>query len=573
MVKRFISFYKPHRTMFILDLAAAFLLAVCDLVYPVITRRMINEFIPGKLLGSLLLWAGIILAIYLVKVLLNFFVTYWGHLVGVAMQADMRREIFDHVEELPMKYFDEAKTGTVMSRIVNDLMDVSELAHHGPEDLFISLITLVGSFIIMARIYLPLTLILFAGVPLIIFFSAGQRFRMSRAFTESREKIAVINAGLENSISGIRVSKAFTNEEHEKKQFEKNNKLFCEARRHAYKAMAIFHSGNTFITDILLLLMYVAGGIFFMFEKITLADFTAFILYITFFTNPIKKLVSFMEQFQDGMTGFKRFCEIMDTPAEADGDDAVEMGEAKGDIEFSDVVFKYNESADVLKGVSFKVPHGKTLALVGPTGGGKSTICNLIPRFYSVTSGSITVDGKDVSHVTAHSLRKNIGIVSQDVFLFDATVFENISYGAPDATLDDVINAAKLANIHDYIMTLPDGYDTQVGERGVKLSGGQKQRISIARVFLKDPPILILDEATSALDNATELLIQQSLDKLSKGRTTIVVAHRLTTVKNADEILVVTDGQIAERGDHSSLIAAHGIYSELWDAAVSTVTV
>lgn len=559
--------------MFILDLVAAFLLAVCDLVYPVITRRMINEFIPGKLLGSLLLWAGIILAIYLIKVLLNFFVTYWGHLVGVAMQADMRREIFDHVEELPMKYFDEAKTGNVMSRIVNDLMDVSELAHHGPEDLFISLITLVGSFVIMARIYLPLTLILFAGVPFIIFFSAGQRFSMNRAFTESREKIAVINAGLENSISGIRVSKAFTNEEHEKEQFKKNNKLFCEARRHAYKAMAVFHSGNTFITDILLLLMYVAGGIFFMFEKITIADFTAFVLYITFFTNPIKKLVSFMEQFQDGMTGFKRFCEIMDTPAEADDDDAIEMDEAKGDIEFSDVVFKYDESADVLKGVSFKVAHGKTLALVGPTGGGKSTICNLIPRFYSVASGNITVDGKDVSKVTAHSLRKNIGIVSQDVFLFDATVLENISYGASNATLDDVINAAKLANIHDYIMTLPDGYDTRVGERGVKLSGGQKQRISIARVFLKDPPILILDEATSALDNATELLIQQSLDKLSKGRTTVVVAHRLTTVKNADEILVVTDGQIAERGDHSALIAANGIYSGLWDAAVSNSTV
>ncbi len=570
MIKRFIGYYKPHKLVFFLDLLAALLLAACDLVYPVITRRMINEFIPGKMLKSLILWAVIMLGIYLLKMAFTYFVDYYGHLVGVGMQADMRRDIFTRLQTLPMKFFDESKTGTLMSRIVNDLMEVSELAHHGPEDLFLSLIMLVGSFIIMANIYLPLTLIIFAGIPVMIIFSASKRKKMSDAFSESRTKVAEINANLENSISGIRVSKAYTNEEYEKKNFDVGNKGFVEARKKAYKAMAEFHIGNNFITDFLMLAIYVAGGLFFMYEKITLADFTAFVLYITIFTNPIKRLISFMEMFQDGMTGFKRFVEIMDTPAEEDSENAVELCDVEGRIEFKNVFFSYDEANVVLDGLTFVLEKGKTLALVGPSGGGKTTVCNLIPRFYEVGSGVITLDGKDITTVTRRSLRQKIGIVSQDVFLFDSTIYENIAYGSNDASKEDVVKAAKLANIHDYIMTLPDGYDTLVGERGIKLSGGQKQRVSIARVFLKNPPILILDEATSALDNATEVLIQNSLEELCKGRTTIVVAHRLTTVKNADEILVITDKGIEERGSHTQLLEKGGMYADLWNISVRT---
>ncbi len=556
--------------MFACDMAAAFILAACDLVYPMITRKMINEFIPGRLINQLVLWAGILLAIYILKAGLNYFVEYFGHMVGVGIQADMRRDVFAHLQELPMKYFDDSKTGVIMSRIVNDLMDISELAHHGPEDLFLSLIMLIGSFIVMSRICLPLTLILFAGIPFMVIFSSSLRSKMHNAFTESRKRIAEVNANLENSISGIRVSKAYTNEEYEKCRFEVGNGNFVRARAGAYRAMAKFHVGNTFITDLLMVAMYVAGGLFYMFGKITIADFTAFILYITIFTTPIKRLISFMEMFQEGMTGFKRFCEIMDTNAEEDSPDAEDIGEVRGDIEFSNVSFSYGGEKPVLSNLSFKLQSGKTLALVGPSGGGKTTICNLIPRFYEASSGKILIDGKDITTLTRGSLRRNIGIVSQEVFLFDASVYDNISYGSADASREEVEKAARLANIHDYIMSLPDGYDTLVGERGVKLSGGQKQRISIARVFLKNPSILILDEATSALDNATEVMIQKSLEMLCEGRTTIVVAHRLTTVKNADEILVVTDKGIEERGTHESLLESGGIYSELWNVSVGT---
>lgn len=568
MIKRFIGYYKPHKKLFFADLAAALLLAACDLVYPMITRTMVNEFIPGKLVGKLLLWAGIMLCIYLVKLCLNYFVTLYGHLVGVRMQAHMRRDIFAHLQTLPMKYFDDSKTGTLMSRIVNDLMEVSELAHHGPEDLFLSIIMLVGSFIIMANIYLPLTLILFAGIPVMVIFSAKNRLRMNRAFTESRKSIAVINANLENSISGIRVSKAYTNEDHEMDVFEEGNRGFVAARRKSYRAMAIFSSGNTFITDLLMLTMYVAGGLFFMFDKITLADFTAFILYISIFTNPIRRLINFMEQFQDGMTGFRRFCEIMDTEPEKDEPDAVDLVNVKGEIEFRDVSFSYNEDKHVIDRMSFKLKQGETLALVGPSGGGKTTICNLIPRFYEIDSGEILIDGVDTKKVTHRSLRQNVGIVSQDVFLFDSTIYDNLVYGSEGASEEQVVEAAKMANIHDFIMSLPDGYQTLVGERGIKLSGGQKQRVSIARVFLKNPPILILDEATSALDNMTEMLIQNSLEKLCVGRTTLVVAHRLTTIKNADEILVITKNGVEEQGTHDELLAKGGIYAELWNVSL-----
>ena len=568
MIRRFIGYYKPHRKLFFADLAAALLLAACDLVYPMITRTMVNEFIPDKLVGKLLIWAGIMLVIYAAKLGLNYFVTYYGHLVGVRMQASMRRDIFSHLQTLPMKYFDDSKTGTLMSRIVNDLMEISELAHHGPEDLFLSIIMLVGSFIIMSSIYLPLTLILFAGIPVMVIFSAKNRLRMNRAFTESRKSIAVINSNLENSISGIRVSKAYTNEEHELEVFEEGNRGFVTARKKSYRAMAVFSSGNTFITDLLMLTMYVAGGLFFMFDKITLADFTAFILYISIFTNPIRRLINFMEQFQDGMTGFKRFCEIMDTEPEQDEPGAVDIENVGGEIEFRDVSFSYNENKHVIDHMSFLLKKGETLALVGPSGGGKTTICNLIPRFYEIDSGEILIDGVNIKSVTRRSLRRNIGIVSQDVFLFDSTIYDNLVYGSEGVSEEEVVEAAKMANIHDYIMSLPDGYQTLVGERGIKLSGGQKQRVSIARVFLKNPPILILDEATSALDNVTEVLIQNSLEELCVGRTTLVVAHRLTTIKNADEILVITKNGVEEQGTHDELLAKGGIYAELWNVSL-----
>lgn len=564
MLKRFISYYKPHKKIFILDLIAALLLSVCSMVYPLITKEMLDD----PKINKLLIWTGVLIAIYLIRCALNYFVAYYGHVMGVNMQAQMRRDVFTHLEKLPLKYFDDNKTGTIMSKIINDLMDVSELAHHGPEDLFISLIMLVGSFIVMGSIYMPLTLIIYALLPFMCFFAYKTQRSMRDAFAESRQEVGKINATLENSIAGIRISKAYTNSDHEFARFEHDNKGFIRARKKAYKSMGIFHSGMTLCMDILRIAMYLAGGIFVAVGEIDIVVFTTFSLYITLFMSPIEKLVGFIEQYQNGMTGFKRFCEIIDENPEYDDPNSVELENVKGNITFENVTFGYNDSKQVLSNLTFDLKSGKTLALVGPSGGGKTTICHLIPRFYEITEGCIKVDGKDITTVTRESLRRNIGIVSQDVFLFDSTIYDNIAYGDPDATEDEVIRAAKLANLHEFVISLPDGYQTQVGERGVKLSGGQKQRVSIARAFLKNPPILILDEATSALDNATELMIQQSLEELSSGRTTIVVAHRLTTVKNADEILVITDEGIAERGKHSELLEKEGLYYELWQGIV-----
>ena len=565
MIKRFARYYKPHMRLFAADMVCAFILALCDLFYPMFTRNMLNNFGEWRML---VVWAVILLLIYLAKMWLNYFVNYYGHLVGVRIQADMRRDVFDHLQNLPLTYFDNNKTGTIMSRIISDLFDISELAHHGPEDLFLSIIMLLGAFVMMAYIYWPLAVIVFLFLPLMVLFAAKKRMRMSRAFKDSRVEIGEVNASLENSISGIRVSKAYTAKEYENTHFEEGNGRFVKARSMAYRVMAEFTTGTTFIGDLLNVILYTAGGLFCFFGKITVADFTAFILYISVFMNPVRKLIGFVEQYQNGMTGFERFAEIMDAAPEVDKEDALDMGDARGDIEFDNVSFSYSDSSEILHGLSFQVKRGKTLALVGPSGGGKTTICHLIPRFYSVTGGAVRVDGENVEDVTLSSLRRNIGIVAQDVFLFNASVYDNIAYACPDATLEAVKEAAKRANIYDYIMSLPDGFDTVVGERGVKLSGGQKQRISIARVFLKDPAILILDEATSALDNASELMIQQSLEELAKGRTTIVVAHRLTTVKNADEILVITDEGISERGTHESLLADGGIYAGLWNGAM-----
>ncbi len=566
MIKRFAKYYRPHMKIFVLDMLCALLLAVCDLFYPMITRDMLDKYIPNKDLKLLIVWAVILLVIYLVKLGLNYFVNYYGHVVGVKMQADMRRDVFDHLQHLPLTYFDNNKTGTIMSRIISDLMDISELAHHGPEDLFLSAVMLIGAFVVMGSIYMPLTLIVFATIPVMVIFAAKKRLAMTEAFKTSRVEIGEVNANLENSIAGIRVSKAYTNADYENEHFAEGNGKFVKARRKAYKVMADFIGGTTFIGDFLNIVLYVSGGLFCFYGKISLTDFVVFVMYISIFMNPVRRLVGFIEQYQNGMTGFERFCEIMDYPPEVDVPDAVDMGVAKGEIEFDRVSFAYEDSADILKDLSFKVEPGKTLALVGPSGGGKTTICHLLPRFYRVKDGEVKIDGVSVEKASLSSLRRNIGIVAQDVFLFNASIYDNIAYGCPDATREQVEEAAKRANIYDHIVSLEKGFDTVVGERGVKLSGGQKQRISIARVFLKDPAILILDEATSALDNASEIAIQKSLEELCRGRTTIVVAHRLTTVKNADEILVVTDEGIAERGSHAELLRLNGIYADLWNS-------
>ena len=547
MLKRFMSYYKPVKKIFITDMICAFIVAVCDLFYPMITRNIINIYVPDQEFQLMITWLIVLGIIYIFKVGLNYYITYYGHIMGVTMQANMRKDIFEHLQDLPFVFFDENKTGSLSSRIINDLMDISELAHHGPEDLFISLVMLVGSFILLSMINLPLALIVFSIIPLLLFVAMKLRVRMEETFLETRVTIGEVNATIENSISGIRVSKAFNNRENEIEKFNKNNSKFQTAREKAYKVMAEFHVGSSFIIDFLNIVVLSAGGIFFFKGWINFGDFAAFLLYIGNFLNPIRKLINFVEQYQSGTSGFKRFTEIMDKEIEKDDPGAKDIYNVKGDIKFNYVTFAYDDNKEILKDITFNIEAGKTVALVGPSGGGKTTICHLIPRFYEIEDGSISIDNRDIREFTRRSLRKNIGIVQQDVFLFTGTIFENIQCGRFDATREEVYEAAKRANIHEFIMSLPEGYDTYVGERGVKLSGGQKQRISISRVFLKNPPILILDEATSALDNATELLIQKSLEELSKGRTTVIVAHRLSTIKNADEIIIMTDKGIQEK--------------------------
>ena len=492
---------------------------------------------------------------------------YQGHVVGVRMQADMRRDVFEHLQKLPFSYFDEHKTGVIMSRIVNDLMDISEFAHHGPEDLFISLVSVVGSFIILCTINIPLTLITFAVLPFLILFVVKKRTAMTIAFRKNRIEIAEVNASLENSIAGVRVARAFTGEQEEAKKFDENNQRYVTVRERAYRVMAEFFSGTNFLTSLMNVVVLTGGGYCVYRGVINVGDMVAYMLFINMFVNPIKKLIQFVEMFQNAITGYTRFQELMNIEVEQEEPDAVDLKDVRGEITFDNVSFQYNEGKEVLSNISMTFPQGEMVAIVGPSGGGKTTLCHLIPRFYEITQGSICIDGQDIRKVTRRSLRSKIGIVQQDVFLFTGTIFDNIAYGKLGASREEVYEAAKKANIHDYIMSLPEGYDTFVGERGVKLSGGQKQRISIARVFLKNPPILILDEATSALDNVTENYIQDSLDELCKNRTTIVVAHRLSTIKNADEIIVMDRDGIQERGTHTQLLEKdNGIYRELYEA-------
>lgn len=565
MIKEFVKYYKPHKKLFAIDMFCAFLVSICDLFYPMITRNIINDYVPNQNLRLLVVWSITLIFIYALKLVLNYFIQYWGHVVGVRMQADMRKKIFKHLQKLPFNYFDNNKTGVIMSRIMNDLMEISELAHHGPEDLFISLIMLIGSFIVLCTINIPLTLITFAFIPVLIWYAIKKRIKMNDAFKKTRIEIGDVNASLENSIAGIRVSRAFTNTKYEIDKFQVGNNKFRKAREYAYKAMAEFYSGMFFIVDILNLIVLSIGGFFTFKGYITIGDYVAYLLYIKLFMDPIKRLINFVEQLQSGMTGFERFQELMAEQEEEDSEKAIEMGTVDGNIEFEGVSFKYDdEETHVLQDLNLNIKSGQTVALVGPSGGGKTTLCHLVPRFYELDGGIIKIDGVDITTVNRESLRKNIGIVQQDVFLFTGTILENILYGNPEASEEEVVEAARRANIHEFIINLPEGYNTYIGEKGLKLSGGQKQRLSIARVFLKNPKILILDEATSALDNTTEMIIQKSLEELRIGRTTLIVAHRLSTIKNADEIVVLTPEGIAEKGTHKELIKNDGIYASLY---------
>ena len=555
MIKRFISYYKPHIKLFTMDMLASLFVSLIAVVYPVVTRKMLNDLIPNRNYKMVIAAGLVLLGLYLVRMLLNYFIQYQGHIMGVRMQAQMRSDMFKHLQKLPFSFYDGHETGKIMSRITNDLMDIS----------------VVLSFVYLMTINAYLTLIIFACVPLLAAAAIFTRTKMQRAFRKSKQAVADINGAIQSSISGIRVTKAFTNSEKEIEKFETGNEEFKEASRDAYKAMGQFHSVTTFITDIFNVIVLIAGGLFLYRGKIDFADYSAFIVSVNLFLSPVNTLIRFMEQFQNGAAGFERFVEIMDMPEEQDTPGAENFDRLEGNIEFSDVSYGYGEQDDVLKHVNMKIEKGETFALVGPSGGGKTTICHLIPHFYDVQSGKIFIDGHEIHSITMDTLRKNVGIVQQDVYLFNASIKDNILYGRLDATDEEVYEAAKKANIHDYIMSMEEGYDTVIGERGVRLSGGQKQRLCIARVFLKNPPILILDEATSALDNATEMMIQKSLDDLRIGRTTLVVAHRLSTIKNADEIAVVSDGKIIEQGTHSQLFELGGVYAGLYNQQFSEI--
>jgi len=563
----FLSYYRPHLKLFILDMACALGIALVDLAFPAASRTALNELLPRSLYGAFFAVMALLLLAYALRSVMYFIVTYWGHMMGVRIEADIRRDLFSHMQDLSFSFYDKNRTGQLMSRATNDLFEITELAHHGPEDLFISAVTLIGAFCMMLTIQWKLALVVFAVVPIFVVFTIVQRRRMVAASVRVKQNMAGINGQLESAISGMRTAKAFASEEQESAKFEQSNEQFKKAKRDSYKAMGIYHAGLEFALPAMNVLTVAAGGFFILRGEMDFVDLVTFTLYISTFLTPVRKLAAFVEQFLNGMAGFKRFVELMRVePAVQDAPDAREMGAVKGDILVDDVSFHYDEGPAVLDHVSIHIPQGETVAVVGPSGGGKSTLCQLIPRFYDVTGGSILVDGQDVRAVTQTSLRQNIGIVQQDVFLFAGTVLDNIRYGRPDASMEEVVGAAKRAEIYDDIMSMPNGFETYVGERGVMLSGGQKQRVSIARIFLKNPPILILDEATSALDSVTEARIQGAFDALAKGRTTLIIAHRLSTIRSAHRIIVVDDNHILEEGTHEELLAKGGEYAQLYNA-------
>ena len=563
----FLSYYKPHLGLFILDMCCALGIALVDLAFPWASKRAMQELLPQNLFSAFFAVMALLLLAYALRSVMYFIVTYWGHMMGVRIEADIRRDLFGHMQDLSFSFYDKNRTGQLMSRATNDLFEITELAHHGPEDLFISVVTLVGAFCLMLTIQWKLALIVFAVVPIFVVFTIIQRRRMVAASVRVKQNMAGINGQLESAISGMRTAKAFASEEQETAKFEQSNELFKKAKRDSYKAMGIYHAGLEFALPAMNVLTVAAGGYFIMRGELDFVGLSAFILYISTFLTPVRKLAAFVEQFLNGMAGFKRFVELMRVePAVTDAPDARELGTAQGDILIDDVSFHYDDGPAVLDHVSIHIPRGETVAVVGPSGGGKSTLCQLIPRFYDVTDGRILVDGQDVRAVTQRSLRRSIGIVQQDVFLFAGTIMENIRYGRPDATEAEVIDAARRAEIYDDIMSMPDGFQTYVGERGVMLSGGQKQRVSIARIFLKNPPILILDEATSALDSVTEARIQSAFDELAKGRTTLIIAHRLSTIRSAHRIIVVDENHILEEGTHQELLAKDGEYAQLYTA-------